>query len=448
MPYVIRILIIFVFFLVLPSGSHGFSFSEARTRMQQENESLKAAAANAESKREAAKSLEFLHGPTISAQAFEVWGETHVDLDRSVSTPLGRMPLHVEENYNFSGPRASITGTMPIFTGGKIPAAQKAAKSAADEAEAQARSRNVDLEAELIGKYFGLQLALSIEQLRMKTLEEQNLELARARKFEEEGMISPVERMSVQVARDAAERECLKARDNARTARLQLQRLLLMDKVPELTTHLFVLAKPLSGMEGWVEQALATNPQIAIADARVQQSEQGVAASKSAFSPQVFAFGEYSLIRHYQTMIEPTWMAGLGLNLTLWSAQDRRADLKSSRAVSREARAMRADVANQVRTDTETAWLNTQSAREQYNLTASTVELARENLRLKTKGFGEGMFTALDVTQARDQLLAAEVERRVAAFDFVVNYALLYILTGQMDEFMRAYNAHEVIIEK
>ena len=446
-------LLLILISILMPAGnalceSSNLSFFMARNIMYERSDSLKAAQWNVQSKREAMESTKWLHGPTISAQAFEIWGETRIDIDKSVPTPLGAMPVQLEENYNFSGPRASISGTLPIFTGGKIPAIQKTSKFALDEAKAQHRNQSVELDAELIGKYFGLQLAVSVQKLRQDMLAQQNRELERAIKFEQQGMISRVECMGVQVARDAAEREFLKARDAARTARLQLARLMLEENFGALTTPLFVLKKPLEAMKHWAELAVSNNPQVAVVEARVKQADQGVEASKSSWSPQIFAFGQYSFIRHYQTAIEPTWLAGLGINLTIWDAKDRLSSYRSARATLRQARAAHAEAVNQVRTAAETAWLNTQNAREQYNLTASTVSRAQENLKLKSRGFGEGLSTALDVTEARNQLLEAEVGRRVAAFEFIVNYAMLHAIAGKMDDFMSAYNRHEVIVEK
>ncbi|MDE5880017.1 MAG: TolC family protein, partial [Desulfovibrio sp.] len=301
--------------------------------------------------------------------------------------------------------------------------------------------------AELVAKYFGLQLALSLERLRRATLAEEDRELARARKFEKEGMISHVEVMGVKVARDAAERECLKARNHVRTARLELQRLLLSESLGELSTPLFVLKKPLAPMESWVELALKNNPELAAVEARVQQAGQGVNASRSSWFPQVMAFGQYYFAHPHQSDLWPEWLAGVGVNLTLWDARDRAADYRSARATLRQARSAQAQAMDTVRTSAETAWLNTQNAREQYSLTASSVALARENLKLKNEGFGEGLYTALDVTHARDQLLAAEVERRVAAFEFVVNYALLHLVSGSMPDFMQAITKNDSILE-
>lgn len=430
------------------NGAPSMSLEDARRTLYERSDILKASAANVESKEHTSDSLKWLHGPTIAIEGQELWGETRIDIQRNISTPLGNMPLDLEENYNFSGPRAGIAGTLPIVTGGKIGATQKMAKYQVDEARAKQRNVSIDQDIQLIGKYFGLQLALSIERLRADTLKMENEELARAIRFEREGMISPVERMGVKVARDKAEREHLQARNDVKTAKLELQRLLLDDNIGKLTTPLFVLKNAPRKMEEWVEQAFRNNPQIAMIEAKVQQANQGVEISKSSWFPQIYGFGEYSFIRHYQTAIEPAWLLGLGASLTLWDSTDRISTYKSARANLREARATHSDARNQVKTATEKAWLNAQNAREQYMLTASEVGFAKENLDLKSQGFGEGLYTTLDVTHARDQLLEAEVGRRIAAFQFIVNYATLHAIAGLMDDFMKIKNRTDIIVEK
>lgn len=428
------------------AASADLSFNRARELLHSRSDALKAAQANVESKSLASDSLDWLHGPTISIGGAELWGEAKIDVDRQLKTPVGSMPIDIKDSYNFSGPRAAVTGTVPIFTGGKIGAAQKTAKFAVDEARAKRDGERNRLDAELVSKYFGLQLALSLRQLRDATLEEENREFARAQKLEKEGMISEVELLGVKVARDTAERESLKARNNVRTAKLELQRLLLSDNPGTLTTPLFVARAPIAPMEVWVEKALKNNPRLAEIEARVKQADQGVKASLSSWFPQVMGFGQYFFATPHQTYIKPEWMAGLGVNFTLWDSRDRLDSFKSAKAAVREARAGWNDVKNTVRTAAETAWIQAQNAREQYNLTASSLALARKNLELKKVGFGEGLYTALDVTQARDQLLAAEVERRVAAFDFVMNYALLHVISGEMAEFMKFGNKKDMIL--
>lgn len=429
------------------------SFPVARDWLYERSDKLKSSDANIRSKQENENSLKMLGGPTVSLDAFQIAGQKKIDLGTNVpiSIPgLGSMnvPVGMHEKFSLNGPRASATATWPIYTGGQISAKQAASKYEVDEAIAQKRSDTEELDAQLAGHYFGLQLAVSLERLQKSMLSQQDRELARAKKFEKQGVISKLERMSVQVARDNRNQEYLKAKNNAKVAKLQLARLLHEEDFGELSTPLFVLKRPLEPLKYWTDIAVVSNPQIAIIQAKADQAAQGVKASKGAWHPKVFAFGTYNFIKHYQSLVEPNWIAGIGINFTLWDAKDRRASVRSAEATLESAVAGKSEAINQVKTAVEVAWTRTQNAIEQYKLSASNVTLALQNLKLKQKSFGEGLSTSLDVTEARNQLLAAEVGRRLAAFEFVSNYAILHAVCGQMSEFMNAVNNHQVIVEK
>lgn len=428
------------------AASENMTFSQARIIMRENSDAMKAAAAATTAGKETVDSLKTLWGPTISAQAVELWGETHIDIDRKINTPLGQMPVKIDEHKNFNGPRAAVTGTWPLFTGGKIRAEQKSAQASLEEAKAREDATGVEQDVKLIGYYFGLQLALAIEKVRQEMLNQAEKELSRAKKFEAEGMISKIERMSIQVAKDRSERDWLKARDHARIAKIQLLNLLRVNNTGQLLTPLFVLKKGLAPLSHWVDSSLSGNPQIAMLKAQVNKAEEGVNAALGNFSPDIFAFGQYSFIRHYQTMIEPEWMAGIGINLTLWDARGRVGRYKSAKSTARQARSMHAEVADQVKSDTEVAWQNTQNAMARYKLTKGNVELARENLELKIRGFEEGLNTALDMTDARTELAEARIDRKVAAYDFVVNYAILHAIAGKMDDFAQVLANRELLI--
>lgn len=440
-----------LFFLTLPfisqAADANLSFSKARDILHKNSDAIKAAGAETEASRENASSLKTLWGPTISAQAVELWGETHIDIDRKINTPLGSMPIKIDEHKNFNGPRASVTGTWPLFTGGKILAEQKAAQASAAEAKAKESSVRIDQDFKLIAYYFGLQLALSLEKVRKEMFSQQEKELARAKKFESEGMISKIERMSIQVSRDRSERDWLKAQDHARVAKIQLINLLRDNSVGKLSTPLFILKKNMEPLQHWLDLSLADNPQIAMLKAQVDRAEQGVNSARGNFSPDIFAFGQYSFIRHYQTLIEPEWMAGIGINLTLWDARGRMGRYKSAKSTARQARSLHAEAANQVKSDTEVAWQNSRNALSRYKLTEGNVRLANENLELKIIGFEEGLNTALDMTDAWTELAEAQVDRKLAAYEFVVNYAMLHAIAGKMDNFVQLASGKDLIVE-
>ena len=113
-----------------------------------------------------------------------------------------------------------------------------------------------------------------------------------------------------------------------------------------------------------------------------------------------------------------------------------------------KAQAAHSEATNRINTAVETAYLRSSQARDQYRLTASTLELAKENLRLREKSFSEGLSTADEVNDARNKLLGAEVARRLAAYRFVAAWAALNGIAGTMNEFVESITRSDNIIEK
>lgn len=113
-----------------------------------------------------------------------------------------------------------------------------------------------------------------------------------------------------------------------------------------------------------------------------------------------------------------------------------------------KAEAARSEAKNQVATAVEVAFLRVMQAREEFELTGSTVELARENLRLREASFAEGLSNAVDVDTARTKLTGAEVARRAAAYKFVVSWAMLHASAGAMPDFVNSLTRSDLVVVK
>ena len=303
------------------------------------------------------------------------------------------------------------------------------------EAQALQSERVEEKDAELAQRYWGVQLARSVAQLRESRLADEEAQVVRAKRFEAKGLISKLERMSVEVSRDTAKREATAAETSARVAEAELMAELREKTLPELSTPLFVLTGDLGTLSGWQKKARLNSPLLRKTDAQIQQAQEGVRAAKGNFHPQVFAFGMKNLVKHYLTPVEPDWMAGIGVKFTLWDNKDRMSDISAAKALVTKATAAREETDNKLMSAVEVAFLRTTEAREEYDLTVSTVALAAENLRLREKSFSEGLSTALDVREARTQLTGAEIAQRAAAYKFVVSWAMLHASSGAMPEF-------------
>ena len=448
---------LFVFATLCWALSSGYAqtpaldFSQARQLAHDRVDSIKVEAAETAKREGDAKSARSLHGPKIELDSKQIWGRKTLDYGTvnlgGLIPGLDLPPIDLYHEEDIGGPRAAINAQLPIYMGGAINAKVRAADEAVYESQARTQAQRDTVDTELAQKYFAVQLARSIERLQNEMLHQQELEVRKALRFEKTGTISRLERMAVEVNRDTAKRELLTAQTNRRVAESELAGLLREENVGELKNPLFVVTEDIGTLKSWQDKALGASPVLKSVVAQRRQAEQGVTAAKAAWHPQVYAFANYNMIKHYLTIPEPDWIAGIGLKFTLWDNKDRNASIAAANSLVTKAQAAHDEARNRIQTAVQTAYLKSNEAREAYRLTDSTLSLAKENLRLREKGFSEGLSTADEVNDARTKLLAAEIARRVAAYRFVVAWAMLNAACGDMNAFEQSVTRQTNIFE-
>lgn len=448
---------LFVFATLCWALSSGYAqtpaldFSQARQLAHDRVDSIKVEAAETAKRESEAKSARSLHGPKIELDSKQIWGRKTLDYGTvnlgGLIPALPLLPIDLYHEEDIGGPRAAINAQLPIYMGDAINAKVRAADEAVYESQARTQAQRDTVDTELAQKYFAVQLARSIERLQNEMLHQQELEVRKALRFEKTGTISRLERMAVEVNRDTAKRELLTAQTNRRVAESELAGLLREENVGELKTPLFVVTEDIGTLKSWQDKALGASPVLKSVVAQRRQAEQGVTAAKAAWHPQIYAFANYNMIKHYLTIPEPDWIAGIGLKFTLWDNKDRNASIAVANSLVTKAQAAHDEARNRIQTAVQTAYLKSNEAREAYRLTDSTLSLAKENLRLREKGFSEGLSTADEVNDARTKLLAAEIARRVAAYRFVVAWAMLNAACGDMNAFEQSVTRQTNIFE-
>lgn len=426
--------------LCSPALAQPLSFTAARDLTLSRADEIKVAEAETAYRYHQAEADKSLHGPKVTINVKQLWGKKDIDFG-TVSLPTGisslpSLSLPLQYDYDLKGPRALASIELPIYTGGAVSAKIAASEAAVSGARAGESAKRDAVENELVQKYFYAQLMRSVQKLRAETLEQQEKELAKAIAFEKKGLISRVERMSIEVARDAAKRALAVSTTDRSVADRELANLLREKSVDALTTPLFVVTGDLGTLSDWKKTAQENNPSLRAADAQRSAAGEGINAAKAAWKPQLYAFAQKNLIKHYLTITEPDWTAGIGLKYTLWDNQDRMSSLSAAKALASKADAARAELQNRLDTAVETAFLKTQQSRDEYQLTRSTLELAEENLRLREKSFAEGLSDAVALSEARNQRTAAQIARREAAYKFVAAWAALHAAAGRMDAFL------------
>lgn len=439
-----------------PAAPPGLSFGEALARAHAGNEQILAARAEAKQREEERKAARGLYFPTVSLDPLytHLGDEILLDLNpiRDViltlhpSVPPARVPGFEETLFKQDMLRLPLTARWPLFTGGRIRAANRAAEARIRDAEAQTRQAEEGVLRSLVRAYFGLRLTLEEKAVRADVLAGLDRHVRDARRLEEEGLIAKVERLNAEVARAEAERQWKRAGHDVEIARAALANVIASDEaVGDPATPLFVV-EAMDPVERYREKALASHPALDRLAAQKALAGEAVAAQKGSFYPEVFAYGLYELRKTDLSPIEPEWLAGVGARFELFDGGSRLKKLAAARAQKDRVDLLERKLRRDLGTLVEREYREAEKALDQYRSLDATRALADESLRARTRAFEEGVGTSLEVVDARLAQARVRLERLAAAYAFENALAELLEASGRGAEFeaARAAGASEV----
>lgn len=428
--------------------SVALDYAQASARLREVSDAVQAAEANVRNKQELEVAAHRLRIPEVSAEI------RRLELQKTLTLPLGSLapvaqefglPSRLEFVERDWHTRPILTATLPLYTGGLIPAAQGAAAAAVRQADAEREAQTQSQSTQLVQAYFGQQLARQVMQVRSQVRDGLQRHLLDAQALEREGFASRAQRLQAQVARDKAEREYQKSSNDLVAISTALSTLLRAGGPVQASTPLFVNRQMPASLAQFQMRAQDGQPQLEKMRAMVEQAEHGVRVQQAALKPTIYAFGQYDMKRRDALITDPDWVYGVGVKYTLLSGQSRLHRISAAREQQSQAEAGLREARNQVTMGVARAWQDLDSARQQYLLLASSIAQAEENLRLQELSFREAQATSLDVIDARLALGAALVERAQAAYEYDVGLARLLELSGQAGRFAEFIPAAEKV---
>jgi outer membrane protein TolC len=418
-----------------PAPNAALSFEQASARLGQVSDALAAAAANVRSKAALSRATRYLRLPEIAVEARQLRFEKSLELGPLSATT-------VDSRFR---PIASLA--LPIYTGGRIPAAQQAAAASARQAEAERDMVSQTVSVQLVQTYFGLQLAVKTANVRAEALAGLQAHLDHTVALERQGFATKAQRLQATVSRDQAARERQKALADLETAREALANLLHTEDPVVPTTGLFVICAPLASVDEFKREALAHHPQLAQLTAVQDEAAQAVRARKAELQPHAYAFSQYDLYKHDALLTESNWVFGVGLQYLVVTGNGRRDRVRAARDQYDQAGATIRDVRQRLETAVAKAWNELETARLTFLLLESSIASAEENVRLQDLSFREGQATSLDVIDARLGLARAKIERSQSAYQFELALAQLLELSGQAARYAEYIRRADRVIE-
>ncbi|AMG12056.1 TolC family protein [Vibrio vulnificus] len=426
------------------------TFQQAWQLLQENNHSLAAQRANVESQQHMQSATSSLNLPSISVGANYTRLDTDVTVSgqqlldstgQHISLPLppaiigalANTTSTITERDIFT---SSIRAIWPIFTGGRISAAQEAAEGKTDEARSQLSMETQARYEDLSKYYFSVVLAKEVLQTRQAV--EQGLTQHRdfAIKLEKQGQIAHVERLQAEASLDKAKVETRKAQSNLDIAQSALSKILAQNDMVEPAEGLFI-NQHLPPLTAFTEQTLATYPGLDLLSAKEKQASALIKAEKGKYYPEVYLYGDYSLYEDdsLASEMKPDWLVGVGVNIPLLENTGRSDKVKAANSMVSQVQSLKAQAKEDLSVLVQKTYLEAQQAIDEVIGLESSIRLAKENLDLREKAFNQGLSTSLEVVDAQLYLASVETQQSAARFRYLLSLTKLLALSSEMNSF-------------
>ena len=340
--------------------------------------------------------------------------------------------------------------TVPLWMGGKINAANRAARINEQTARSQGIQQRNALVSELVERYYGLALARQVVVVRQQVVDGVRKHLEDAAALEAQGMISRSEKLYVEFKMSEAERDLQNAQSQVETIAAALNSTIGQTDDYQPVTAMFILER-IELLDHFRTLAAERNPLLDQVDQKRRLAYEGVRAQRSSFLPQVVAMGGMSFYDYQVSKVLPRWAVGVGVNFKLFDGLNREYKYSAAKQTVRRVEALQDKAGNDISVLVEKLYNQMENYRTQMASIEASLAFAEEYLKTKNAAFLEGMSSSTDLIDAELNLAKVKTERIEAAYRYDVSLAQLLEAAGISDEFtayMRRQDARRITFEK
>ncbi len=336
----------------------------------------------------------------------------------------------------------------PLYMGGKIKAANKAASLQTKAARQKSRQNKSKLMSELVSRYYALRLAGEVKNIRKDVLDLMEQHFSDAKRLYEEGMIAEAQMLHARVYKVEAERKFKKSKSDYYIANKALHNSLSVDEAGEIiaVSKLFYL-KSMKSPGFYIRQAYQENPRLIQVALKKEQAHQLYKVQKSDYLPKAAVAGMYDIYNKDLSPYIPEWIVGVNLQWNLFDGLARSNKVKAAKYMEDRVEQIHVKAKEDISTLVEKLCQQLEMDVEQIDELEASAAYAREYLNVSRRSFQEGMATSKDVTEASLALSKVRIEKLEVMYDYVTTLSRLLEVTGQSDEFKQYQLSENTVFE-
>jgi outer membrane protein TolC len=332
----------------------------------------------------------------------------------------------------------SANFTMPLFTGGKIIAANKAAGIELNEAKVQRSIKEEELVCELVERYYGLVLSNAVLNVRKEVKATMDKHLSDAQQLKSNGMIADAEYLHAKVYASQAEREYKKAVrqqeviNDALLSTLSVDSGVLVSPITPLFYH-----KNLGKLHYYQQEAQKNSKQLELVALKKNLAHQGYLVERANYMPTLAAMGNYDIANKDLSEHVPEYFVGVGLSWKVFDGTSRMRKAKAAKLKEKQVDEYYQQAELNVNTAVSKYYHELNMQIEQLSELETAQQFAQEYYRVRQQGFTEGMATTTEVADANLALAKVNIEKLQAMYAFDVALSKLLFYSGKLDQYLQ-----------
>lgn len=330
---------------------------------------------------------------------------------------------------------------MPLYTGGKINAANKVAKIKFEASEIETIQKSYELTSELVERYFGLILANEAFKVRQDLKKGMQKHFNDAQKLANEGMIAQVEVLNAKVYFANADRELKKSDHQVEILNEAVLNTVALQEKSKINplSQLFYLEN-IESLDFYKLKSRENSPVLGQVNKKKELATQGVRVEQSAYLPTIAATGTYDIVNKDLSPYLPDCIIGVGLQWSLFDGNARSSKVKAAKFQAMQADEFYAKAESDIYAAITKYYQELNMFLEQINALDAAMEFTAEYSRAREKAFIQGMATTTEVSDANLTIAKAKIERLQTIYAWDVALAKLLYYSGMSDKFVSYMN--------
>lgn len=328
------------------------------------------------------------------------------------------------------------TLTLPIYMGGRINIANRAARIALSAASYSLDATKSMLLTELVERYYGVVVARSACAVRQDVVDAIKRHLVDAEAMEEEGIVAHSVVVYAQYKLAEAERDLHDAINKVKVAEAALNTTVGIEQSINPIDRIFI-CNNIHNIDYYTDMAIVLNPILCELRHGKQLSEEGVKLARAAMLPEIVAMGAGAIYSYQLSNMIPRWSIGVGVRIPLFDGLGKEYRYIASKSGVKSVKEEVENAQSNIILLVEKEYYNLENTMLNISATRRAIDFAESYYNSALEGFREGVVSSADLMDACTELAATKVEYLNAAYENTLTLARLLEASGLSDTFIQ-----------